>query len=230
VAELNVICWLWGSKYSAQDVLRLRCAVGKHLDASHRFIVFADEMNEDLARKGFDVRRIVDPLLIGRHCFCRLRMFDPAWQEWNKFKVPIVSLDLDLIITGRLDPLFFGHHDFMILQGVNAVNPNPFNASVMMLLPGNHAHVWNDFTMERAQKMRRYEFPDDQGWIWDRLPHAFGWRAGPSSGIYGFMKPGWPAGTNLPKDARIVAFLGHRKPHQFQHIAWVKKCWTELAA
>ncbi len=79
--------------------------------------------------------------------------------------------------------------------------------------------------LEAAAKVPFYEFPDDQGWIWHKLPRAAGWLAGPTSGIYGFKKPGWPPGDNLPADARLVAFPGARDPSQFTHLPWVRKYW-----
>jgi len=161
-----------------------------------------------------------------RSCFVRLRMFDPIWQRANGFKDRIVSLDLDLVITGTIEPLFETPSSFMILKGANEVNPNPFNASIMMLRPGHHADVWDDFRPDAAQILPHHEFPDDQGWIWHKLPNADGWQAGSQSGIYGFQKPGWPKGSfDLPPDARIVAFIGKRKPRMYESVPWVRRYW-----
>lgn len=177
-----------------------------------------------------EVQPIEDRDLIGRACFCRLRQFDPDWQKRHGFDDRIVGLDLDAIITGQLDPLFDRQESFLILKGANAVNPNPFNASVTMLRPGYHAGVWKTFSMDAAKMIRFHEFPDDQGWIWHRLPDATGWNVGRSSGIYGFEKPGWPRGSySLPPGARIVAFIGRRKPSQYTGLPWVTRYWSALA-
>jgi hypothetical protein len=225
---LNVITWLWGSKYGTRDVIRLANAVEDQLRCEHRFYLFTDRSHFGLPSR-VRVCAISDPMLCARHCFCRLRMFDPVWQGWHGIDGKIISLDLDVIITGEIDHLFAGDASFKILKGANASNPNPFNASVMMLHSGAHAEVWTDFSIERARDIPYHEFPDDQGWIHHKLPWADGWSVG-TSGIYAFKKPGWPRGQDdLPDDARIVVFIGSRKPQQFEHVPWIRKYWTAAA-
>lgn len=231
MAELIVISWLWGNKYDPRDVMRLANAVRKNLRMDHRFCLFADRPYGNLS-PDIDVREIRDLHLTDRSCFCRLRMFDPAWQKQNGFTSQILALDLDLIITGDIGSYVLTNKPFMILKNVNAANPNPLNASVMMLRTGCHADVWTDFSVEKARAVPFHSFPDDQGWIWHKLPNADGWKAGAESGIYGFQKPGWPMGqrsTALPDDARIVAFIGRRKPWMFGKVPWVKKHWLNAA-
>lgn len=216
---------MWGNKYKPEDVFRLGVQVQKHFKKTQtRFTVFTDREYPELPYS----RLIKDRDLCDRHCFCRLRMFDPEWQKQNGFEGWLASLDLDLVITGPLDDVFKPRADFMILQGVNAVNPNPFNASLMLLRTGTHAQVWNDFSLEAAQTIRHHEFPDDQGWIWHKLPNAQGWQVGHASGIYGFQKPGWPGGFQLPVGARIVSFIGKRKPQMYIGLPWVKANWVDV--
>jgi len=227
---IDVITWMWGDKYGMRDIVRLFKAVKKNLRAEHRFHVFSEPDFPHL-EDGYGIKAhpIEDPSLIGRNCFCRLRMFDPRWQQRNDLRGTIVSLDLDVVITGTLDPLFETSKTFMILRGANAANPCPYNASVMLLKAGHHAKVWTEFSIEKANAVPFYEFPDDQGWIWHMLPKAHGWPVG-KSGIYAFQKPGWPKGNDaLPVNARLVTFIGARKPEQFTALPWVQKFWTEAA-
>lgn len=229
---VTVISWLWGNKYGVRDVNRLARGVRKHSKNVERFLLFSDSVKR-LAGLDSDIEQelLVDRHLIGRGCFCRLRMFDTVWQSWNKLNDRIVSLDLDAVIVGPIDELFDRPEPFLILRGANAANPNPFNASVMMLRPGFRPDVWSEFSLAKAEATPFYEFPDDQGWIWHMLPNAAGWPVGAPSGIYGFEKPGWPAygSQRLPEGARIVAFIGKRKPAQYTHVPWVKKHWESLA-
>jgi hypothetical protein len=153
-------------------------------------------------------------------------MFSPEWQYMNGMDDRLVCIDLDVVVTGELDPLFDRPESFLILQGANAANPCPFNGSLMMLRPGVHPEVWSDFTVDVAAKVPFYEFPDDQGWLWHKVPDAAGWKAGPSSGVYAFQKPGWPKGNDLPTDARLVVFPGWRSPEKFFHVPWIKKHWA----
>lgn len=205
----------------------------KHSTVVNRFVLFCDNFSERLVGLDHNIeqQRIADMFLRGRGCFCRLRMFDSGWQKSNGFTDPIVSLDLDLVITGPLDDLFARDDDFTILKGANAVNPNPFNASVMMLKPGVRPDVWSEFSLARAEAIPFHEFPDDQGWIWHMVPAAAVWKVGHKSGIYAFEKPGWPANgsKHLPDDARIVAFIGSRKPWQYASLPWMKTHWEAAA-
>jgi hypothetical protein len=135
-------------------------------------------------------------------------------------------MDLDSVVTGTLDPLFVRAETFMILQGANAANPCPFNGSLMMLRAGWHDEVWTDFDLVKANAVPKYEFPDDQGWLYHKLPNAAGWKVGPQSGVYAFQKPGWPKGEALPKDSRLVVFPGWRSPEKFKHLPWVQQNWA----
>ncbi len=157
-------------------------------------------------------------------------MFDPEWQKAAKIEGHLVNLDLDTVVTGELDPVFNRDEDFAILQGANAANPCPYNGSMFMLRAGAHPEVWSEFSLEAARKVPFYEFPDDQGWIWHKIPNAAGWKAG-QNGVYAFQKPGWPKGENIPSDARIVFFPGKRDPSQFTRLGWIRENWSvEFAA
>jgi hypothetical protein len=211
---LTVVTWLWGTKYGPEYVDRLAAGLRRHLRQSHQFKVVHP------ARE--------DALLVERPgCFARLRMFDPAWQaaigagEGSR----LVCMDLDSIVTGGLDPLFDRPDPFLILQGANAANPAPYNGSLWMLRAGYRPDVWLDFSLEASAHVPFYSFPDDQGWLAHKLPGENGWQAGARSGVYAFKKPGWPAGDDLPSDARLVCFPGHRDPSQFTHLGWVQKNW-----
>jgi len=207
--------WFWGEKYPTYYVDRLRAGVARNLKQDYEFRVFSPEPEDAY-------------LTETPGCLCRLRTFDPDWQEAQGIEPGdrIVTLDLDLIVTGPLDPLFNAVDPFKILMGANSANPCPYNGSVWMLRAGYRPDVWADFSLEAIKASPKYEYHDDQGWMAFKLPRENGWRVGPSSGIYAFKKPGWPGGDELPKDARIVAFPGWRDPNDVKHLDWVKQHWA----
>lgn len=210
---LIVTTWMWGTKYPGHYLARLERGVRRHLRAWHRFLVCEPPAGDEPLWKG---------------CLCRLRMFSPLWQRANGIKEGdrIVMLDLDMVITGPLDPLFDTDRDFAILQGANAANPCPYNGSVIQIRAGAHADVWDDFSLEAVAKVPKYEFPDDQGWLWHKIPRApEAWKVGPTSGIYAFKKPQWPRGDALPAGARLVCFPGHRDPVMFKNLPWIQEFW-----
>lgn len=227
---LDIITWLWGDKYGPADVIRLESRIRQNLKTPFQFHVCTDHRDRKFS-PSIHVHAIPDHELMNRSCFCRLRMFDPEWQRQEGMSGTMVAIDLDVVIVGALDPLFQTEDSFKILTGANAVNPNPYNASIMLLQAGQHPEVWRDFSPTKAKQVDHpdHEFPDDQGWLWHMLPGFKGWPVGQESGIYAFQKPGWPKGNTLPADARMVVFFGYRKPAMFAGLPWIKKYWTEAA-
>lgn len=224
---LTICTWWWGAKYEAEHVERLAAGLRRYLKQPHRFVVVTDRQTSWTAIETIPIPVQDRALLQVRGCFARLRMFDLVWQKLNNMHERIACTDLDVVVTGDLDPLFSRSENFVILQGANAANPCPFNGSVWMLRAGYRPDVWTDFSLEAAAKTKHYEFPDDQGWFWHKLPNAAGWNAGSQSGIYAFQKPGWPAGSDdQPTDARLVVFPGWRAPDKFTHLPWVRKHWV----
>ena len=209
---LNVVVFRWGNKYGSEYVERLKAGFRRHLQQEFKFCVMAPEAEDEYLTE-----------IPG--CFCRLRMWDPVWQEKHGLSGRIVCVDLDVVITGPLDDLFNRPEEFVILQGANSANPCPYNGSLMMLRAGTRPDVWHDFSLEAAKKAPYYEFPDDQGWLWHKIPDAAGWKAGAESGVYAFQKRAWPKGTDLPKDAKMVVFPGWRDPSKFTHLPWIRENW-----
>lgn len=220
---LTICTFLWGQKYDESYVAKLARGLDRHLSQPCRVVCFTD----NLRRLPDGVTQMQIPnmeLLDVPGCFARLRLFDPALQE-RLGADRIVCVDLDAIITGPLDPLFDRPEPFAILQGANASNPCPYNGSLWMLRAGYRPDVWADFSLDAAAKVPFDKFPDDQAWFNHKMPDAAGWRAGAESGVYAFKKPGWPAGDELPKGARLVAFPGWRDPSLFTNLRWVKENW-----
>jgi hypothetical protein len=221
MSELTVVTYFWGQKYHVDDVLKLRDGVRRNLRQHHRFAVVSDRpvpgIKECWPIEDLHLTRVPG-------CFARLRVFDPVYQ--NRYNIEkLVSLDLDLIVTGNLDELFNRPDNFAILQGINTSNPCPYNGSVWMLRAGYRPDVWTDFSLENyhALKVPFHAIPDDQGWFHYKMPDAGAF--GPSTGVYGFKKQGWPYGDDLPKNARIVAFPGWRSPEGFNRLPWIKQNW-----
>lgn len=217
MARLILTTWLWGEKYGGAYVRRLHQALQRHMTDDWEWMLCRPPPEDE------HLTRIPG-------CFARLRMFDPEWQARNGIEAGdrLVCLDLDLIVTGSLGGLFDRPEPFVILQGVNASNPCPYNGSLWMMTAGHRPDVWRDFSLEAAAKVPHDKFPDDQAWFAHKLRDAGAF--GPEQGVYAFHKPGWPKGEALPKNARIVAFPGWRDPEGFKHIPWVKQHWLSEGA
>jgi len=211
---LHISTWIWGEKYGQFYIDRLIAGVSRNVRQPHTFHVFEPEPAD---------KYLTD--MPG--CLPRLRSWSPSWQKKHGIErgERLVTLDLDLIVTGPLDDLFDRPEPFLILLGANASNKNPYNGSVQMLRAGYRPDVWSDFNVVTLQQSPKHEFYDDQGWLWYRIPNVAGWTVGAASGVYAFKKPGWPKGDALPVGARLVAFPGHRDPSQFTNIPWIAEHW-----
>lgn len=211
---LLITTWSWGAKYADHYRERLAAAVARNLTWKHEFRVLSPEPEDE-------------QLTNIPGCFARLRAFDVAWQQRQGLKPGdrIVCLDLDLIVTGRLDDMLARPEPFAILSGVNASNPCWANGSVWWTTAGYRPDVWTDFSLDAASALPGiYEFADDQLWLAHKLPDAG--RITGADGVFAFQKRGWPKGDALPKGARIVAFPGWRDPSKFTHLDWVKEHWA----
>ena len=100
------------------------------------------------------------------------------------------------------------------------------NCSVMMLRKGAHAELWSDFSLDKLDRIPRYEFPDDQGWLWYRAPKARGLEGWRSQRHLCVQETGLAdTEMHLPTDARIVSFIGWRDPNTFTRLPWVQEHW-----
>lgn len=236
---LTILTWFWGDKFDISYVKILAASVRRHLKRDHKFIVVTDcpsKFNGDKRIDFIPFEHGDHDLAQRKGCFVRLKMFSPEWQANPIFdgSDQFVCIDLDTVIIGPLDPLFERAESFVIMQGGNAVNPCPFNGALQMLRRGQHPEVWSDFSVKAASKIAFHSFPDDQGWLWTKIPNAAGWTCGAETGVYVFRKPGWPGWADLneavtdeqlPKRARLVTFSGWRNPRKFSHLSWVANNW-----
>jgi len=221
--------WLWGEKYTPAYVLRLYGGIRNHYKRPFRFLVMTERERKIEFPGHIERHAIKDPDLLNiPGCFARLRMFDVGWQKNRDLDNGIVCLDLDMVITGSIEDLFNRKEPLVVLAGANSLNPCPFNNSVFMFQHGAHPELWSDFSLDAVKTIKQYEFPDDQGWFWHKVPGAAVWKAGSSSGIYSFGKRSWPPGESLPAGAKIVAFPGARDPAMFTHLKWVKEHWFNV--
>ena len=228
---LVIAAYLWGSRFGFEYVEKLAAGLSRNINQPFRFVLVTDNPRRfgDTPYHVIGIPSADRHLLTTLGCFARLRLFDPEFQarigiacgQYDR----LVLSDLDTVVTGNCDPLFDRDESFVVMQGGNSSNPNPYGGALMMLRPGVHADVWSTFSLEQAEKTPHFQFPDDQGWLRAKIPEAAAWQVGPRSGVYCFKKPGWPLGDELPPDARLVTFRGNNPPSKHTHLDWVKEHW-----
>lgn len=239
---LDVICWKWRptrgyrSQFGPDTVNVLKRMLQRNLHVPFRFSCITD----DAAGIDSDVRII--PLWNdfanvpnpssprNPSCYRRLKMFSKDARELIGER--IVSLDLDVVITGDVTELFDRDEEFVIWGG-QSVQPqslqvyNWFNGSMMYLRAGTRTQVWDKFDPARSpwQAHRAGCRGSDQGWICYVLGRKERvWTTG--DGVYSYRNHVLPNGGRLPEGAKIVAFHGQYDPWQprvQQAHSWVRE-------
>ncbi len=225
---LTVVTWLWGNKWPREYVERLAAGVRRNLKQPHRFAVMTDAPFAAGGVLTWEIPAEDRHLIEDRGCFARMRLFDKGWQEANGIGSGdrVVNMDVDIVVTGPLDPLFDRDAEFTIMQGYNGTNPCPFNGSLWMFRGGERHDVWDDFSLEAygTRGVPFHAFPDDQGWLHHKFPNARAYT--PKDGVYAMKKNGWGSAgrRGLPQGACLVAFPG-RDPKKYIECDWVVKHW-----
>lgn len=156
-------------------------------------------------------------------CYRRLKLFSA--EAADLIGPRFVHMDLDVVITGDITPLFAGGEPFKI-WGDTAKN-TPYNGSLWMLEAGARRQVWDTFDpIESPKRSLALKYiGSDQGWLGACLgPNELKWSQ--RDGVYSFRND-IQRKTNyqLPAGARIVVFHGAMDPWSTQArcLSWVRR-------
>ncbi len=238
---LNVVTWLWRdrgyrSTFTPAHVHTLYRMVARHY--SHPFqpvCVTDDPTGLDPAIRTVplwsDHRGLPSPHGGGNPgCYERLRAFAP--DVGDTLGPRLVSIDLDAVIVGNLEPLWQRPDPFVIWHLpvlATARRQSLFNGSMWLLETGAAAEVWTRFTGQASAREAYRAGCDgnDQGWMQYVLgPHTPGWTH--RDGVYSFKFEILKRhGGQLPANARVVFFHGKPDPWdaEAQRLAWVREAY-----
>lgn len=212
---LTVLTWWWSqpggrTTYTRDHVLVWADMVRRHLSIPHRIACVTDLVDEldgvEIIKPPGDFAEVRIPTW-GEHmpqCLRRIALFRP--DAASIFGERFVSMDLDCVISGLLDPLFDRPEDFVMYRGVTA--QRPYNGSMVMMAAGSRSEVYERFTPEGAIAAGQQYLGSDQAWI----SHVLGegeatW--GAAEGVHAWGRR-WNTG-----DPRITFFLTKEKPWDF---------------
>lgn len=252
---LSIVTFKWTkpgyrSIFTAENVNITRRMVERHYPEPHRFICVTDDAaGLDSAIEVIplwnDASHLANPTWpTGPSCFRRLKVFSDwfAEQAGERF----VVMDLDIVVTGDLTPLWDRPEDFLIWR------PNhrgiPLCASMFMLRAGTNQRVWDTFDCALSPKLASnagYR-GSDQGWItyclggdtpgWTSADGVYGYKDNLCKGVKFNTKVSLPPRLlaraksrrgeygALPPDARMVIFTGKPDPwdkEAIQHSPWI---------
>jgi hypothetical protein len=214
-AVITVMTWLWKqpqsrTEYTAGHVNVWAAMVARNLSMPQRLACVTDmpegvDPAVTIIRPPGDFEGMQTPRWTnGRpSCFRRLAMFrrDAAAIFGKRF----VSMDLDCVVGGRLDPLFDRREDLVIFKGT--MPGRPYNGSMVMMRAGCRPHVYDDFTEAGAVEAGQKYVGSDQAWMAHRLgPDEPTWDE--ADGVYWYgSRP-----HRLDPKPRLVFFPGQMKP------------------
>jgi len=160
-------------------------------------------------------------------CYRRLPLFAENFQGVSIAEMigpRFACLDLDVVVTGNINPLVDGPEEFKIWG--DTAKGTPYNGSLYVMNAGARAKVWDKFDPVRSpqRSLALNYIGSDQGWIGACL--------GPNEqkfttrdGVYSYRNHIQRSGYLLPSNARLVIFHGAVDPwsNQAQCISWVRR-------
>lgn len=218
---MRVLCVKWGRKYGPEWVTRLRNAVARNLKREYAFACVTE-----------------DPVP-GVTCIPLLCNLPTWWQKIGLFRYHFsgdnLYLDLDVVITGSLDPLvgclesdrskLWTRDDFSYSlrapkQGIDEDmrrtlgGDGTINSSVMLWNGGMARDVWDKFTPDVMDRLH-----GDQNWITQVLhPGRIGFLPDDQVKSYKYHVL---RGEN---PGPVTVFHGDPKPDQVRE-EWVRRHW-----
>jgi hypothetical protein len=213
----SVVCWKWQpvegyrSNFSAKHVNTLRSMVARHYNHQHQFFCITDDP------KGIDPRVKIIPLwddhskIVNPHgamnpsCYRRLKAFSMDMRDLVGPR--FVSLDLDVVITGDLSPLWNRTEDFVIWG--DQIKTTPYNGSMWMMDAGARRQVWEKFDPAESPRktFKAGLLGSDQAWMSYCLgPSERTWTR--KDGVYSYRLDLKRNKYQLPQNARMVFFQG----------------------
>ena len=235
--RLTVVCWKWKpqpdyrSQFGPETVNVLKNMVARHYRRPHDFVCVTDDP------EGIDRSIRIVPLWKDHadipnptsrrnpSCYRRLRAFSA--EAADLFGPRFVSLDLDCVITGDLEPLWDRPEEFVIWG--DTARRTPYNGGMFLLTAGSRRRVWDEFDPDCSPALTRSlgMIGSDQAWIAACLgPGEPRWTI--DDGVYSFNNHIRRCGGKLPANARIVFFHGRADPWQTEvqsQYPWVKAHW-----
>jgi hypothetical protein len=148
---IDVVCVLWGTKYSIDYVTKLKAMVERNTTIPHRFVCLIDDVSK---RKIKDTDTTIFYLDQGYEGWWnKIQLFNPRYPLSDR----VVYIDLDTLIVDNIDWLLEYEGDFMGIEDLGAVNAhqpflkNRFQSGVLAFNHKKYAGIWSEFifTYER---------------------------------------------------------------------------------
>lgn len=227
-APVIILTMKWGTLYGPEYVNRLYGGVSRHLSRPFRFVCMTD--NADGLRGEVEAYPLPEMVLPPAER-------DLRWRKLLVFQRPLFDLeglalflDLDLLVTGPLDPFFELPGSFRIIRDDHLAPPKPLrwirprrarrlvrigNSSVFRFRIGAHPEVLDDFLRDPQAAITDQPNAREQEYLTEAMRasgHLAYWPRGWCRSFKYHCVPWFPVNfwrePALPQEVRIVTFAG----------------------
>ena len=228
---LTVATYLWhdltrgnrGYEFSHDHIRILKAMVERNLSLPHRFVCCTDDIIDGVETLPLDYTKHIPGTV-----FLRLMQHNPEFAR--QLGTRILSLDVDMVITGSLDKLVSRPEDFVIWRNPNFPAPKRayFQSSVQLFTPGARRCLYDDFDPRTTPLWVNWRFGGrEQAWISERLSWKDTAVFTAEDGVYGLGRlRGAGIYDTVPDNACIVSTPGARAPWQEEiqdEFPWIKE-------
>lgn len=211
----QIICIKWGTKFGPEYVNRLHGMIARNITPPFRLFCFTDDgagLHPDIAVRPLPVFEYQAPVNTrGKWPKSRL------WGDLGDVTGVVLFLDLDVIVTGNLDPFFtFGDPDDTILgRNPNTPLERLGQTSVYRMRVGRLAPLQEIFRADTQGVADRYKY--EQRFVTRNAPGGVEfWPRGWLAHFRMHSVPPFPLNywrePKVPRNSRIVIFAGALNP------------------
>ena len=154
-----------GYTFNHDHVRTLRNMVERNLTIPYRFVCVTDDKIDGVDTVPLDWRKHVPGTI-----FMRLMQHNPDIADVLGKR--ILSLDLDIVITGNIDHIAGRPEDIVLWRNPNFPQPRRafYQSSVQLFSAGARPQLWNEFDPRETTKWVNWRFGGaEQAWISERL-------------------------------------------------------------
>ena len=217
----NVVCMKWGTRYPAIFANRLYKAVRRNVSGNLRFICFTDDPSGLLAEiEPHPLPKIDIPEALQWTPWRKLSLWQPDLAD---LEGDVLYLDVDLVITGNLDPLWtFYPGKMCVAENWTQLGRGIGNTSVYRWRVGTHTDIFKQYQRNSADIHARFRI--EQQYISTVIDEMVYW---PEEWCVSFKHSllpkfplNWVQTPPLPAETKIVAFTGRPDQDQARDGDW----------
>lgn len=218
---INIVCFKWGDKFSAEYVNKLYYAVNRNVTVPHSFTCFTDDPTGVMCRTESFLKDL------------------PSWwyiiglfNKEHNFKGKVLYMDLDTVITDNIDHIVSLDADFAITE--DFYRPKGLQTTFIMWKPEKYYNLYDILCQQIPTNPKPGYIGGTNGFVekfvprkevtilQDIFPKEFiSYKVHVRDKLNKRL-------NNLPGDlntAKIVCFHGKPMPHEMRSLPWMQQHW-----